>query len=199
MAGVAHAVGRELWTSDGTSAGTRRVAEIRPGAAGSHPEPFAAIGAKLVFAARDAVHGREPWVLPIADAGGWLARPYGNGCSATVDVPRIEGNGPARVASAGFAAIVRDAPASAGLRMLAGARPDRTPLAGSCTLWLADPFPIATTRTDAAGIARVPVPIPNDPTLVGVEFRLQALVAQPGGPLVGALATTGGLHVSIGT
>jgi ELWxxDGT repeat protein len=94
--------GMRWWRSGGTAAGTRWIAEIRPGAGGSDPASLVPVGARLVFAARDAVHGRAP------------------------------------------------------------------------------------------------IPIPNDPALVGVEFRLQAIAAQPSGSLVGAFATTGGLHVSIG-
>ena len=56
------AKGRELWRSDGTFEGTRRVKDIRPGTAGSQPYSFAAIDGLLYFSANDGVNGRELWV-----------------------------------------------------------------------------------------------------------------------------------------
>ena len=56
--------GRELWSTDGTPAGTRRIADIHPGLrdgiAGTI-EPAGDSGLAL-FAADDGVHGREPWL-----------------------------------------------------------------------------------------------------------------------------------------
>ena len=40
--------GRELWTSDGTAAGTAMVADIYPGAASSSPESFVRLDANLL-------------------------------------------------------------------------------------------------------------------------------------------------------
>lgn len=54
--------GRELWSSDGTSAGTVRVRDIRPGTAGASPWNMAAINGLLYFSADDGIHGRELWV-----------------------------------------------------------------------------------------------------------------------------------------
>lgn len=55
--------GRELWRSDGFSGGTRRVKDIRPGAAGSFStySEFHAVNGVLYFVADDGVHGRELW------------------------------------------------------------------------------------------------------------------------------------------
>jgi ELWxxDGT repeat protein len=54
--------GEELWVSDGTRSGTRRVKDIRPGAAGSEPASLAVAGGRIFFAADDGSHGRELWV-----------------------------------------------------------------------------------------------------------------------------------------
>ncbi len=56
------AKGRELWRSDGTAIGTRRVKDIRVGPASSNPQALAAIGGLLYFNADDGIHGRELWV-----------------------------------------------------------------------------------------------------------------------------------------
>ncbi|MEM7199412.1 MAG: hypothetical protein AAF628_04050 [Planctomycetota bacterium] len=56
-------VGEELWITDGTAAGTGLAADLRPGAAPSRPELFAALpgGAGVVFRADDGLTGAELW------------------------------------------------------------------------------------------------------------------------------------------
>ena len=58
--------GRELWRSNGTTAGTVLVKDIRPGNSdgdplGSDPEHLTAVDGSLFFAARDDEHGVELW------------------------------------------------------------------------------------------------------------------------------------------
>jgi ELWxxDGT repeat protein len=60
--------GAELWSSDGTSAGTQRVADIAPGIASSSPSQFANIGGALFFAANDGVTGPELWKASPSEA-----------------------------------------------------------------------------------------------------------------------------------
>jgi ELWxxDGT repeat protein len=57
--------GFELWESDGTAAGTRRVQDIAPGALSSHPAELRAVANRLFFSAGDSLHGEEPWVLSL--------------------------------------------------------------------------------------------------------------------------------------
>ncbi len=54
--------GFELWRSDGTVAGTKRVKDINPGGAGSVPGSMVAINGLLYFNASDGVSGHELWV-----------------------------------------------------------------------------------------------------------------------------------------
>jgi ELWxxDGT repeat protein len=70
--------GHEPWVTDGTSAGTRMIANIQSDAnvfpyQGSEPAPFKAVGNQLFFVATDNARGRELW---------------------QVDVPRIGRSGP---------------------------------------------------------------------------------------------------------
>ncbi len=51
----------ELWASDGTTAGTFQVADIRPGNGPSRPFPLLAVGSELLFNADNGVNGRELW------------------------------------------------------------------------------------------------------------------------------------------
>ena len=53
--------GRELWRSDGTTAGTVMVADINPGPDHSSPTGFAVLGSTLFFRADDGEHGLELW------------------------------------------------------------------------------------------------------------------------------------------
>src|SRR6188508_2789430 len=61
--------GRELYRSDGTSGGTVRVKDIRPGSAGSHPRELTVAGARLFFAANDGSTGLELYVSDGTSAG----------------------------------------------------------------------------------------------------------------------------------
>src|SRR5262249_45341740 len=61
-----------LWTSDGTAAGTVMVTRIRTnaGTVDGGPTGFAAsANGRVVFAADDGVHGNEPWVTDGTAAG----------------------------------------------------------------------------------------------------------------------------------
>ena len=61
--------GKELWVSDGTSAGTRRVVDLDPGAPGSAPRDLVRLGNKLLFAAATPPYGEELWMSDGTDAG----------------------------------------------------------------------------------------------------------------------------------
>ncbi len=52
--------GRELWSTDGTTAGTRLEADIAPGATSSRPQELTAVGARLFLSASTPA-GRELW------------------------------------------------------------------------------------------------------------------------------------------
>jgi ELWxxDGT repeat protein len=55
--------GAELWSSDGTAAGTTMVADLDSGRDGSYPNEMIAAFGTLYFVADDGVHGRELWSL----------------------------------------------------------------------------------------------------------------------------------------
>jgi ELWxxDGT repeat protein len=66
------AAGREPWVSDGTAAGTRRLADLYPGPGSSVPLVFREPGSPLplaeafgraVLAASDGIHGQEVWLI----------------------------------------------------------------------------------------------------------------------------------------
>ena len=69
--------GVELWTSDGTALGTRRIQDINPGPGSSSPHGFILVQDCLYFSANDGDHGFEVWVLPVDPISG---APRENGC-----------------------------------------------------------------------------------------------------------------------
>jgi ELWxxDGT repeat protein len=69
----ASATGTELWSSDGTAAGTTLLKDINPGAASSSPTGLVVAGDALFFVAAEPIHGRELWVSDGTAVGTTLA------------------------------------------------------------------------------------------------------------------------------
>ncbi|MEZ5967069.1 MAG: hypothetical protein R3F56_24745 [Planctomycetota bacterium] len=69
MFSAVSAAGRELWRTDGTSAGTQMVADIAPGTASSFPAGLVALGSQAIFLANDGTHGVELWASDGTAAG----------------------------------------------------------------------------------------------------------------------------------
>ena len=62
-------IGYELYSSDGTSAGTSLVKDIWPGPGYGYPTNFLVINNQLFFTAYDSLHGNELWVSDGTTAG----------------------------------------------------------------------------------------------------------------------------------
>ncbi len=83
--------GIEPWTSDGTTAGTRLLLDIhaaldvpssRP--LGSAARAFTELGARVVFAAGESLHGTEPWVTDGTTGGTRLIKDINAGAAGSV-------------------------------------------------------------------------------------------------------------------
>ncbi len=85
--------GRELWTTDGTSSGTARVKNIRPGWKGSNPNRLTNIGDILYFSANDGTHGYELWRSDGTAAGTWMVDDItpGSGSSSPAHMTDVDG------------------------------------------------------------------------------------------------------------
>lgn len=77
------AKGRELWRSDGTAPGTKRVKDIYPGTTGSSPDGLTEVGGLLYFAANDGINGRELWVSDGTTAGTHLVKSIRSGATGS--------------------------------------------------------------------------------------------------------------------
>jgi len=189
--------GAEPWITDGTAAGTYRLADSRPGSRSSEANWFARAGNMLYWRGHDVPDGYELWGMLLATGTMAAASEYGSPCAAAQFVPRIATAGIPRTGEAAFAVELRAAPPLAGGLLVLGAR--RADLAlGLCTLHPALPTPTAFFVTDVVGRASAPVPIPNDPGFLGAEFHAQWLVVEPGGPVFGVASMSTALHLLIG-
>lgn len=58
-------IGQEFWQTDGTSTGTRLIADLNPGAASSNASIIGRLPGGLILSATDGTTGAEPWFLPL--------------------------------------------------------------------------------------------------------------------------------------
>jgi ELWxxDGT repeat protein len=77
--------GAELWSSDGTTAGTKLFKDIFPGSESSFPIGMTSALGELIFRAGDGLHGDEPWASDGTPAGTALV---------TDIAPGLDGSGP---------------------------------------------------------------------------------------------------------
>jgi len=91
------ATGFELYSTDGTTAGTVLLRDINPGVAGSSPYGFTRSGNRVFFGADDGVSGNELWVTDGTSANTKLVRDI---------VPGIQGSNPSSFAEVGTLLVV---------------------------------------------------------------------------------------------
>ena len=81
--GCEQSVDCELWSSDGTPAGTALVADIRPGAEGSNLTFIGALGSELLFFADDGSSGQELWKSDGTEPGTMLLADIAAGAASS--------------------------------------------------------------------------------------------------------------------
>lgn len=85
--------GRELWSSDGTAAGTTLFANIAAGAASSNPQNLRTLGGTVYFAADDGVNGSELWKSDGTLVGTTMVANINAGAASSAPGPVAAGHG----------------------------------------------------------------------------------------------------------
>ena len=192
--------GLQLWLSNGTAASTQQVTSF--GGQG-----FGAVllsdlysdGARTFFACDDGVSGVEPWVYDPSNSSVSFVLPYGSPCAGSNGDPQIGAVGLPTVGNASFALTVSQAQPQSLALPFGSEGASNIPVGGGCRLLLDLPLvPLTTLTTGAAGGATFPLPIPNDPNLVGLSLFFQWGVLDPQGAALNGFSATGGLQAQVG-
>jgi ELWxxDGT repeat protein len=83
------ATGTEPWRTDGTTAGTVLVKDIRPGPQNSNPHSFTSLGSSLIFAASADADDFEPWITDGTTANTHVIRDINPGNFSSIDTASL--------------------------------------------------------------------------------------------------------------
>ena len=197
------AKGRELWVSNGTVQGTKLAFDFYPGfQSGMGTWTFERAGNNYVMILADGKTGfgaGEPHALALNWFGAAFNEMYGVGCTGTNGIPVLRGVGGApTLGNKNFALELENARPSAIAVLGLSPRPDSIQI-GPCTLLIQIATSILEGRqTDAAGKLHIPVSVPNNPALVGINIYWQEIIIDPKGSLVSNFALSNGLRTLVG-
>lgn len=141
--------------------------------------------------------------VPSTTPSGIFNQNLGAGC-ATGTVPSLFATGSPNRATIGnttLALTSRNNPASVPCGFLLSTVPGSTPVGSGCVAWTGDVGTLLgplVALADAGGVASIPLPVPNDPSLEGMSLDFQALNIVPGGAFLGSFNLSNGLRVRIG-
>jgi ELWxxDGT repeat protein len=183
----------ELFLADGAP-GKTLLADIAPGFIGSYPKWLRRVGANVFFNANDQALGEELHAVTVAEAGGWIASPYGTGCGSA-DPPRMTTSLTPTLGDP-FGVGVQGTPGAPTWLFLAG-DPGFQHLGGSCAVLLQAPLLAGAFVTDGVGAGGIVAPLPAAPALAGLPLYFQAVLATGAGPFGGA-DVTNALEVVLG-
>ena len=187
--------GSELWTSDGTDAGTFQVSEsLNPGPWGTFPGPGVRVEDRLYFPGDHPEFGQEVLYVSLSGLGVAVAEVRGFGCPGSNGVaPSIEFQGIPTLGGQTSVAVAEAAPQTLALLFLGGevALQARE----GCTFWLDQPWSILSATTSRQGQASVAVPIPDEPSLLGLPTYLQWVIADQGAALADSYSLTAALEI----
>jgi hypothetical protein len=123
---------------------------------------------------------------------------YGTGCIGVDGIPRVRHQSSPVLGADTFAlAFERGRAFSAGIFLLAF-NSAAVVLPGGCLLHVQDFLELLAVPSDGTGFGFLPLPIPEDLSLVGGSFFGQWFVLDAAGGLLGALSATGGVRVRMG-
>lgn len=122
---------------------------------------------------------------------------FGSGCALGL-APQLASVQQPRLGTVDFALVTSTLAGPAPTLLAVGFAPQSLPLGGGCALLVDQVVATVTGVASASGELRVPLPIPNDRSLAGVQLRAQSAVIDPPRSAFGGLTLTGGLQVVIG-
>jgi hypothetical protein len=122
---------------------------------------------------------------------------FGSGCGSPPPQLDTCGGNP-RIDTSGYQLRVYSLPALASVSLAVDTTSASVALPGGCTQLLASPQTVGIAVANPFGHARFALPIPNAQALRGMQLSAQAVALVPGGPLLGALALSQGLLLTIG-
>jgi ELWxxDGT repeat protein len=194
--------GLQLWLSDGTANGTVQLGRFGSiaGSGAASLQSLTVLGSLLLFVGDDGVLGQELWLFDLGAPGAALAQNYGSSqCPGSGNrTPHIVPFGLPTIANANFAIDVVDALPNSWAVLFVAPSPSAL-IVDSCRVLLGLPFAsLPAVPTTSAGTARTPIPVPNNPTLVGAQFFAQYGVLDPQGPLLGQASASDALWVRVG-
>ncbi|MCU0866113.1 MAG: hypothetical protein MUC36_20205 [Planctomycetes bacterium] len=196
LAGSDGGSGNEPWISDGSQAGTYRLADLHPNG-NSNPAWLGTAGQVGYFVADDGQRGRELWKVDLGAVGAANVQPFGVGCNGAAGEPRqFAGNLP-RPGTNLSLGIDRAPPSSFAL-WLFGTGIGNQPVGGGCTVLVQDLYFILWNVTDAAGRATVQLALPANPALIGMMATSQGSMLDPLGASAFGTSVTPGLLLVIG-
>lgn len=192
--------GTELWTSDGTAAGTTSVGDLLPGTGSGVATSFSwtIVGDNVLFAGASGPSGTELFSVSLAQLGVSEAVNFGTRCAGT-GTPTIGTSGGSPFAgNSSFAVTLSNAAASAPAALFLNNALGNLPI-GSCTIY-PSLFPEikVDTFTNAGGSASVPLAIPAGTWNWGIQLYFQYVVIDIGGPILGLASTSDALRIRIG-
>lgn len=125
------------------------------------------------------------------------ATTFGAGC-AFGPSPALHAITDPQPGSADFALDVATLAAAAPTFLALGFLPQNLPLGHGCTMLVGTAVATRAGTAGPDGLLRFPLPMPNAPSLRGVEFVAQAAVWNPPQSLLGSATLTAGLRITIG-
>ena len=141
--------------------------------------------------------------VPSTTPSGVFNRHLGAGCGSP-SAPQLFAIGTPDRASLGngsFALRSRGNPAAAPVAFVLSSVPGATTLSPGCVLYSGDLSTVLgplVVVADGSGLAPLPLPVPNDPTMEGMDLDFQALTLVAGGAFLGSFDLSNGLRIRVG-
>jgi ELWxxDGT repeat protein len=188
--------GTEPYVTDGTAAGTRRLADLNPGPGSSNPRLLAVADRRAFFLADDGVHGSELWTVDLGVLGAAHVQQIAVGCAGIAGYPTLEVNATPRLGTAGFAYGLHDAAATSFAGLVLGTDL-ATGQALGCPIAVGGTTASVLAATSPAGAASFALPLPQAPWLLGLRLTGQAFVLDAAA--ANGIAGSNGLVVVVGS